>query len=439
MIGTILLRELKVIARQRSTLILLILMPAVLITILGFALSGTMSVQATWTDAFDIAVVKQYEEMTPMEALEKIAPSKEAFQFIAMQGEEQINAMNPEAWFFDEFLSNEEVKKMVNYTIMDADAAVEAAKAGDVRAIVVLGENFITSGVGNFFFDGMEPATIDVKSTSEQSFSYKIVVSMMEGYSQLINENRARATTVRAATQGLSPEAIGQVIQKTMALEEASVDVETTSIKERPTLSSFQYYAAAIMAMFIFYGAGIAGVRLLSEQREHTWQRQIAAGIKPSQLLTASVLLGIIIAVVQMTVLIVLSALVFKVNWGNPITVAVSVLSAAIAMGGINLFLATLTLRTGSFQMINTFRGLLIQVFALLGGSYLPIEMLPAIFQKLSFFTLNGLAIKAWTRTMQGYGLSELATVIGGMWLIAVIFLVLGIIYYPRKRGAVRV
>jgi ABC-2 type transport system permease protein len=91
-------------------------------------------------------------------------------------------------------------------------------------------------------------------------------------------------------------------------------------------------------------------------------------------------------ALVQLGSFALLTNLLYRVNWGEPFAVAITVLATAAAaagFGGIIIGIAR------SHEQVNVIGLAFLLVMSLLGGSMWPIETLPGVAQQFSRLTYN--------------------------------------------------
>ena len=63
---------------------------------------------------------------------------------------EAIDDINAEKMFFNDFLSDEQLRKIINYEVMSKDNALDLLKKKDVNCIIYLPKDFIYSTMINF-------------------------------------------------------------------------------------------------------------------------------------------------------------------------------------------------------------------------------------------------------------------------------------------------
>ena len=412
---SILGRELRLILTDRAALLTIVVMPIVLMAILGLSLQG-MFTESVWTTAIPIGVVQEYQP-NPDHVLSQ--------------------QPNPEKIFFEEFLENEQVKKMVSYTVISAAEADRLLASEEIAAYVVLPQNYVAGTQNNISFNNQpnEPVNIKIIADPERNYSVLVVEELIKVFNASMQDMTVKTAILeRSFPANLNWSAKATDIARFYQDNQQEIAIENIELAGKKQISSFQYYSAAIMSMFLFFSAGVTATRLLDERRGYTWQRQIVAGIRPATIILANCTTAIMVSLLQMLIVVIFSSLAFGVAWGSLTQAAVVGLCAALSIGGLGAMLAVLTVVTGNYKVITALESVIVQIFALLGGSYLPVELLPPLVQRLSNFTLNGLAIQAFTKTMQGYNLSQITPYLSGLIIFAVLFLVIAYGIFVSKR-----
>jgi len=142
---------------------------------------------------------------------------------------------------------------------------------------------------------------------------------------------------------------------------------------------------------------------LLEEKDDKTFQRMTIAGVSRFKILTGKFFTIFLIAIIQIFVMILFSHLALKVEWGDiSLVISVSV-AAAFTVAGLGSFIAALTYKSNNYKMANIFESAIIQGMALLGGSFFPVDVMPAAVQKFSFLSISGIALKAYLKVMLGF------------------------------------
>jgi len=189
------------------------------------------------------------------------------------------------------------------------------------------------------------------------------------------------------------------------------------------------------MTMFILFAAGQGGRMLLEEKDNLTYQRMSVAGVSKPEILSGKFITVFIIALFQIAVMIIFSDLALKVEWGDPAAVLLISITAAFAVAGLGTFIGAMTYRAGNYKMANAFENVIIQVMALLGGSFFPLDVMPEIMQKLSFLSLNGVALKAYLKILTGYHTEDILTNLLMLGASGAIFILLAVTVLKGEGG----
>lgn len=174
---------------------------------------------------------------------------------------------------------------------------------------------------------------------------------------------------------------------------------------------------------FLLPGLSILGLLFIAQSVTRDIQREREAGLV-RQLMTAPLsptdyLLGKCLSVLVITVLAfaVFLALGFAVDidWGEPVAAAALVVASALGISGFLLFLMSLAKSERAGDALST---VVILVFSLLGGSFVPVSQLPDFVLPLSKLTLTYWATSGFnTLILEGGALADIVPnllVLGG-------------------------
>lgn len=427
---------------DKKALIIILLMPVILMVILSFSLKGIFMNSGSW-GKINIAVVKQYDaEADRKHFVDSLqngflaqGMGKDAASELTSTGEDT----DPEHIFFQEFLDSEEVSEMINYRIESEEKAELLLSSGEISAIVVLPEEYLYDMQVNLLTPFRNETEISVLTNPGAEMGGQVVKSIIQVYSDsmssvIIGKNVLIEAVMANDVGNNGFREMEHVMTGIMdSLEAVRVEVNDMTLEGTKPISSSDYYAAAMLTMFILFAAGHGGRMLLEEKENFTYQRMIVAGASRTGILTGKFFVIFLIALLQITVMTAFSAFALKVDWGHTFSVALTGLAAAFAVAGVGITVAALTWRAGSFRAANIFETAVIQTMALLGGSFFPIDILPDAIQKLSFLSLNGIALKAYQKTMMGYGIEAVAGYIAALAGIGIGFALLAFIIVRGK------
>ena len=442
----IIAKDLKIILSDKKALVVILMMPLILIVILSSALKGTFVSGGNSNRAkVDIAVVKQYDGVKDSQRFMDTLSGGFLVQGMGEEAAEELktssNDVDPEEIFFKDFLGSEEVEKIIGFRIEEENRARELLKSGEVSAVVLLPEDFIYDMKINLLTPFRNNVDIRILTHPDRNINGMIVESVIGAYSDAMSSIViGKNVLIEAAMEhdlgndGFS-DMKGVMDDITEVMENTRVEVASMTVEGRRQITSFDYYAVAMMTMFILFAAGHGGRMLLEEKDNITYQRMIMAGTPKLGILAGKFFTIFLIALLQMSVMITFSGLVLKVQWGSIAPVILTSLSAAFAIAGIGAAIASATYRAGNYKMANIFETVIIQGMALLGGSFFPIEVMPSIFRKLSFLSLNGVALKAYIKIMMGYGMNDILGYVAILASIGTIFALISVLIIKEKEG----
>lgn len=445
-IASIIIKDLKILLSDKKALAIMILMPIILTTILSMALKGSF---ATGNDVkleqVNIAVVKKYER-------EKDAAMFEANLNNSLlsngMGEDAIknlidssDEVDPEEIFFKEFLETDDVSEFISYRVEDEATAIELLKNEKVSAIVILPDKFIYNMKINMLTPFRNKINIEVLTHPDRSIDGKIVNLVIDAYTNTMSSIIIGKNVIieSAMANGIGDDGFSDMDEliegMNDVLESVKINISDVVLEGKSPISSSDYYSVAMTTMFILFAAGQGGRMLLEEKDNQTYQRMVVAGTTKFQVLSGKLIAVFLIAVFQITVMILFTHFALKVQWGNFTSVALISVAAAFAVAGLGSFIGALTFVAGNYKMANIFENIIIQGMAVLGGSFFPLDIMPKFIQNFSFSSLNGVALKAYLKVLSGSNTSDVLSYIMMLAVFGVVFTILAVMVLKSKEG----
>jgi ABC-2 type transport system permease protein len=427
-------KDLLVILKDKKSLIITLCMPAILTTILGFAFQGMMSGGLSM-DRANIAVVSLGSRERDIERIREFldGPGMEG----RISGEQKrdllelLDDMDYESILYDDVLGSEEVAEFIQYERMGLEKARTLLERGELDAVVVLPEGFTYNTFMNLAMPFRNPVTIEVIKHPDRSIKGEMVSGIVKGFADalsagIIAKNVLLETFIE---NNVGDKAMGEIQGLVSGMYDVGVRdvrVDRVTVEGKRALSSFQYYAVGMAVMFILYVAADGGQYAMDEVNNGTYRRLIAAGTGRWRFFASRFAATTLFAIMQFTVLKYYSAFAFKTDWGSPLGVALLSLFLAVAVGGLSVLLAALNLRLKNSRATIVFQAVVIQVFALLGGSFFPVSGIP-VMRKLGSLTINGAAMSGFLKLMMGYGPAEVAGTLAVLSGITLVLLAAGV------------
>ncbi|MFH0348335.1 ABC transporter permease [Bacillus vallismortis] len=229
-----------------------------------------------------------------------------------------------------------------------------------------------------------------------------------------------------AVKQGkLEPSQLAEKLVKTLEKETGDkITIKEQSVGSK-AVTSFQYYSAAMLCMFMLFHMTVGAKSFLEEKDTETLARMLMTPAQTYAILFGKWLGTYLFAIIQFFIFLIVTINVFGVDWGgNLLFVSVLGLSYAAAVSGISMLLASCISDMKSADAIGGFG---IQLLAVLGGSMLPLYQFPDFLQSVSEAVPNRWALDGFLSLMEGGGWADLQKPVLLFAAIGLCSLVLGI------------
>lgn len=387
---TIAAKDAKVIARDKSAVLIMLAMPLALIFILGSALGGLDS-----GDTLDakVAIVNLDEGETGQLFVDGLTESEEVSALFQMDIRDDAEAVRADV----------EQGNLQAALIIPADLTEKIA-AGEPVSLEVLQDpgSQVSAGVW-----------ASVVRAAVSSASAQIVAGRTLGELAAEAAGDGSTGTDSAAPGDYSVSDIGITLTAVTV-----TDAEATIEKRVSTLS---YYAAGMTGMFLLFGGMFGAFAFIKERREQTLARVMATPASKFAIMGGKAFGIFVLGVGQFVVLLAGTSLLFRVDWGTniPATIAVGI-AEAFAAAGMAMTLAALG---KTERAVGGIGPALIMFFAATGGSMIPAELLPSWLLPLQVISPVYWTVGALLDLMGGAGFSAvLAPIAAVLGIGAVLF-----------------
>jgi linearmycin/streptolysin S transport system permease protein len=231
-----------------------------------------------------------------------------------------------------------------------------------------------------------QPASMQVIGNVDAAISTEVARSITEAYAAELNRVRLSVATV-VAGGGTGGTGGTQALAAQAAATATPVAVSDVSAQTKE-LDTKSFFAAGMAVFFLFFTVQFGVTSLLEERSEGTLARLLAAPISRASILGGKLLVSFLLGVISMAVLVVATSLLFGANWGNPLGVAVLIVAAIASAMGIMSLIATLAKNA---EQAANWQSVVSVVLGLLGGTFFPVSQAPGVLSTLTFF-----APQAW-------------------------------------------
>lgn len=440
MLKHLIIKDLRRFFRDKGAWITLFAMPIIITTILGFALQSMFSLGDTdEIEAIEFAIVDNDHGTYPVEDfIQYLSMSPIGSGMLSGDNLEMIKEnyddLNPRKIFFEEFLGADDIAKMAHYEIMSLDAANEKMEKDEIAGIIILSENFTRDMTLNLITPFRNETAIELRPNENKLMSSTILKALMNGYVDQMNQVISQKNVT-----------IEQMIQYDLALDFASIGkdakaqgtqatkIKQTTITGTNPVDSKGYYAIAMISMFLMFVAAMGGPMVLEEKDNFTYDRHLIAGVSPYWIILSKMKVIGVVAAAQILAMVVYAKVVFGISWGNPLNLLAISAASIFTISSLGTLLCMIGSVTQSYKISNVFQNGLIQVLALFGGSYLPIEEMPQIIQTVNQYLFNGIILKAYLFNMMGYEFHQLVPYLLALAANGLVFIVIAAVLFFMK------
>jgi ABC-2 type transport system permease protein len=157
-------------------------------------------------------------------------------------------------------------------------------------------------------------------------------------------------------------------------------------IKNDTRLGLIQAVAGTAILMLLFSVAGV-GTSILEEKENGTINRLLYSPLKGSTILYSKMLFAFFISVLQLTTMFLFAWAAFKMDLSvNIPALILMIIATSFAVSGLGIFLAAVAKTRQQAQNLST---IIILVMSALGGSMIPLFIMPPVLQKIALISVN--------------------------------------------------
>ncbi len=315
----------------------------------------------------------------------------------------------------------QELKALGFVTLRDAGsraAAERLAEDGDVDAAIVFPPGFtndVRAGDGG---------RIEVLTSPDSSIGSLVAVSLARSF----GSNLDAVGLAVAAVAGPGGRSDPALVALARTLPPAAT-IRTATVEDQ-VASQSTFFSIGMAVFFLFFAVEF-GVRGLLEEREQgTLSRLLVAPIDPSSVIGGKALTSFALGLVSTTTLVVATTWLLGAEWGAPGEVALLVVAGVLAAVGVTAMVATFATTTAQ---AGAFVSVVAVVGGLLGGTFFPISQAGWL-GTLRFLSPQGWLMRGFQEASSGGGMRNIAAPLAGILAIA---LVTGAVAWARAKRMV--
>ena len=278
--------------------------------------------------------------------------------------------------FVDDVLGDLEADGIVTVReVPTAAAARQMAAAGTADAGFVLPRGF-TAAVRS-----QAPARIAVIGNADAPTGSAVAGSLARSYVAELRSVRLAVAAV-SAVRPLPHDEIAAAADRAVATAAPAVLADSTATTK--VLDAKTYTAAGMAVFFLFFTVQFGVASLLEERTGGTLPRLLSAPIRRGAVVAGKLTTSVLLGLLSMTVLVVATSVLLGANWGHPVGVALLVASGVLAATGVTAVVASLA-RTA--DQAGNAQAVVAIVLGMLGGAFFPIAQIGGLTATLSLAT----------------------------------------------------
>jgi ABC-2 type transport system permease protein len=189
---------------------------------------------------------------------------------------------------------------------------------------------------------------------------------------------------------------------------------------------------AGQMIFFAFFTGAYSMMSILREDEEGTLARLFTTPTNRTSILTGKFVAVFITVILQGLVLMVAGHYAFRINWGEPIGIALALMGQVIAATGLGVLLIAFVKNTRQGGPV---LGGGLTALGMLGGLFtanMP-NALPAAMNLIANFTPQGWVLKSWRMVMEGQSAGELLVPFMVLMAMGIIMFAVGALMFRRR------
>ncbi|MDN4493286.1 ABC transporter permease [Ureibacillus aquaedulcis] len=411
-------KQMKILFRSPSEVFTLFVMPIVLILILSYALGSIMGGDSEMT-TIEMAIIHHGDEQEQFRNVINDLPPN---LVLDQQAIDNIENSLPVSLLFEELTTDKEMQNLIHVTQLEGKSLAEVKENGDYDVVVEIPQNFTKEFLQAKFFNQEKPAFNVYLNESEQITS--TIVKDLVDYFQLqyTLQSELSENNIQINNTALPSAQINSTIRTVDSLEEVTSSV---------------YYTFSMAVMFMLFVAGTLAGQSFIEKNTHIFDRILLARIHLGTYLLSIIVSSVVFTLLQVLVLFSFSYFVFHISFARWELFLLLTIVFSLVIGAIAALLSSINYRSNSAGASNLFSTAIVAILAFFGGSYFNISSLSPFLAKVGMWTPNGAALDGYLTIAQNGSLSDLLPNITILSFLAVLFMLLAFLLFPKRGGIV--
>ena len=326
--------------------------------------------------------------------------------------------------------------------LKDLLVVTSVATEAEARTLVEQGKTgaavIIPAGFSNGVAAGTRVA-ITVLGNPETATQAGVIRNVVESFTAEVQRRQLAASIAVQTLQrsgAVPPQAMQEAVQSVMdevgtSQQTGTVSLKTTTQEGLRVPPALDYYAVGMALLYLIFTANTGTEGMLEEKRQHTLSRTLTTPTSRTQILLGKLVGIFVIAALQFALIIVLTRVLYNVNWGESVpAVIVMAVATVLAGAGLSTLVAAFARTPEQAGEVGPAVAL---IYSLLGGSMWSVYNMPAWMNSLSRLTFTRWSIEGFTSLMvKGGGVASILRPVGVCLAMAAVFLFISVTVLNR-------
>ncbi len=344
-----------------------------------------------------------------------------------------------------QFLQSEQLSNLIQATVAeDADSARAAVNRQEADVALIIPADLTATA---FTAGGGTSLTLyhDPTLTIGPAIVKGLIANFLDGFSgskiaaevtaQLLAENGLQTNPgMMQSVAAQYAEWAQQVGQQRAGVQHPLLEVEAPPRRAAPT-NQLADLAGKILAgqliFFSFYTAAASAQSIITEEEQKTLPRLFTTPTPRTAILAGKFIATFLLVLGQAVVLTIASALIFRIRWGQPLTVLLVTLGLVAVSTGFGLFLMSFAKTSRQAGLV---MGAVLTVLGMAGGLFSAgMDVLPRAFETVALLTPQGWAMRGWKLSLAGAAPSDVLLPVGVVLVMGIVFFAAGALTFRRR------
>ncbi len=276
-----------------------------------------------------------------------------------------------------------------------------------------------------------DKSKVEVVSSGRDQVTDKVVRSLLDSFAAYTNTQTALSQGYQNYLPGTQGDTASSRAGQNLARVQSRFGTDFVSVQASgPALDPFQFFAATMLVFFLLTTGMGVGTGIINERTSGVMTRINSSPIKRSEYLLGKILSNLVIALVQASGVILFTHYAFQVNWGSsPLSILFILTPVIFISSALGIIFASIL---SSAKALTSILSIVFWCMTFVSGGFTPVPVLDPVAR----FTVNKWAFNSLSSLMAGGTLSNITGNLLALFTTALILWLGAIALYQRRLAA---